>query len=466
MYHGMNGDGASTPSRVAVDRHPPQNMEAEQGLLGSIMLDADCLDDVALIVAPNDFYRDSHAELFRLMVDMRSRGIPIDALTLADELTRLDLFKRFGGEEFLAELHNAPPHSANATYYAKIVYQKATSRRVADASNESLAEVYSNTFTGDELLDAAERRVYAIRESRATGETVRVADVMGGVIELVERRMAGEVIGLTTGLSDLDDVVCGLQPENLIYIAGRTSMGKTALALTMVSHLSINCRVPGLYVSVEMSRQELGERLAVMRSNVDGQQVRQGRLSRDDFGRLKFAANEVATAPLWIDDTPSRNATQICANARRLKAREGIQYIVVDLINRVEGENSAQSRREQMGEISGRLKGLARELKIPVLTLAQLNRQPDAREGNRPRKSDLKECGNLEEDADLVILLHRPEYYDPQDQPGTGLVIVDKNRNGPTGDVKVTYLKRFMRFESHHVIPQPLTQPMDDDTHF
>lgn len=427
---------------------PPQNTDAEQWVLGAILLNDGVLPDVTEILKPDHLYRDTHQVIYRRILSLHAAGKPVDALILADELERHGELAAVGGIEFVADLANTVPHSANATYHAEIVRQKATARQLAEAYTEGLKEVYSNQFSAPDLLDRGERRILEIADADVKGDTVRLGTVLPEVRASILRREQGEVTGLSSGLADLDDVTTGFQPENLIYLAGRTSMGKTAIALNIIDNLAVNQDRPILLVSLEMSRQEIAERLLVARSLVDGHKVRTGsNLSARDREHLNFADGQLMGAPLFIDDTPGRTASQIVANARRHHAREGIQMVVIDLINHVEGEDRTVSRREQMCVISRRFKQLAREIKVPVMVLAQLNRGPDNREGNRPRKSDLKECGNLEEDADVVLLLHRPEYYDPNDEPGVGVVIVDKNRNGPTRDVRVCFRRNVMRFE-------------------
>jgi replicative DNA helicase len=350
----------------------------------------------------------------------------------------------------MAEIQNSVPHAVNARYYAEIVRQKAVSRQLIASYDDGYRDAYSNNFTAGELTEAAERRVFAVAQRQATGGTVPASAVVPEFLETVRRRREGEFLGLTTGLTDLDGVTCGLQPQNLIYVAGRTSMGKTSLGLKLVDHQAVTLRIPVLLVTLEMSRGEIIERLAVARSGVDGKKVRTGDLTDAEFAALERESERVASAPLFIDDTAGRSASQIASNARRHRSREGIGLLVVDLINKVEGDDPRESRREQMCGISARFKTLARELDIPVVVMAQLNRGPESRkeDGYRPRKSDLKECGNLEEDADLVILLHRPEYYDPNEQPGVAVVIVDKNRNGPTQDVKVMFRKATTGFDN------------------
>lgn len=447
ITNGTNGH--TDPHAILSFRLPPQNLEAEMGVLGSVILDGPVMDDVAPVLTAGDFYRDRHQVVYREILALWLDGTPVDALTLADRLQTAGVLAEVGGIEFIAELVNSVPTAANAGYYASIVKQKAISRALVDAHNEGLREAYSNEFTASQLLDAAERRVFAIAEGEATGETTTAGAVVPAVMAAVGMRRAGEVTGLTSGLFDLDDVTTGFQPGNLIYLAGRTSMGKTSISMNIVDHVAVNTRTPVLVVSLEMNRNELVERLIVARSRVDGHKVRTGNnLTDAELARLRHAADDITAAPIFLDDTPTRTMVQITANARRLKARANIGLVVVDYVQLVDGEDRKDSRREQINVISKRLKALARELSVPVIALAQLNRGPENREGNRPRKSDLKECGGLEEDADVVLLLHRPEYYDPNDDPGAATVIVDKNRNGPTRDIKTVFLRNIMRFDN------------------
>lgn len=425
---------------------PPRNLECEVGVIGSVVLDNSELAEVCDRLTPEDFHLPAHQAVWRVILAMHAEGSPIDSLTLGDRLQSLGLLDAAGGPDFLMEIVDRTPHSSSAAHYADIVRGKSVARRLIGVHTDGLKEAYGDQFTAEQLLDRAEQRVLSIANTEATGGTVRIDAVMPDVLAAIERRTQGEITGLSSGLGDLDDATTGFQPENLIYLAGRTSMGKTACSLGIADHLAVANGRPVLFVSLEMSRSEVAERLLVTRSGVDGQRVRTGRLSADDRAKLAMADGQIRSSPIFIDDTAGRTASQIVSNARRFHSREQIQIVFIDLINHVEGENRRESRREQIGVISRRFKGLARELKVPVVVLAQLNREVEGRVGNRPRKSDLKECGNLEEDADVVILLHRPEYYDPNDQPGMATLIVDKNRNGPTRDVKVVFEKNLMRF--------------------
>jgi replicative DNA helicase len=459
--HGhVNGNGHATAPRFEFpDRLPPQNIEAEQGVIGSVLQEWAVMGDVADVLTPDDFYRDAHQSIWRELLWFAAGGLPCDGLILADRLTAKGLIGSVGGREGLVAIQMGVPHAANARHYAEIVKQKSTARALVEMHNEGLRHAYANQRTAEQLTEEAERAVFAIGDRRANGDTVDAAHLMAEVMETAERRRRGELVGLSSGLSDLDDATCGFQPENLIYVAGRTSMGKTALALNVIEHNCVGLRKPVLLVSLEMNRVEIGERLAVSRAGIDGHKYRAGFASDQEMRRFSAAAEQIAEAPLFVDGSCGRNAAQIAANARRHRAKEGIELLVIDLINHVEGDDPSQSRREQMTLISRRFKGIGRELKIPVMVLAQLNRGPENREGNRPRKSDLKECGGLEEDADLVLLLHRPEYYDPNDSPGTATIIVDKNRNGPTRDIRTVFRKDVMRFECLSPAAPPIDCP-------
>lgn len=436
-----------------LDRLPPQNLEAEQGVLGSILQQNETMHDVALILAVDDFYRDAHQVVYKAILGLYDAGKAIDGITLADELTRLGKLEDVGGIEAIADIQNSVPHAANASYYAEIVRQKSISRQLIEAANEMLQEGYSNNFTAEQLLETSERRIFQIADKDAGGETYDAAQAMREVIAAMDRRAYGEFAGISSGLSDLDDVTNGFRPENLIIVAGRPGMGKSALAMNIAEHNAVYHQIPVLFVSLEMSLVELGDRLAASVSGVDSYRIRRGIADESEMRRFRSATETISRAPLFIDVSAGRNVTQIAANARRYKARKGIKLMIVDLLNEIDGDDSRASRREQLASISRRLKSLTRELSIPIIAVAQLNRDPSNREGNRPRMSDLKETGEFEQNAHLVILLHRPEYYKPGDQRGQAVIIVDKNRNGPSGDVNVMFHKQLTRFEC--IVPMP-----------
>lgn len=449
-----NGDGRSgkRPENPALtDRLPPQNLEAEKGVLGSILLDNEVLHEMVTFLNAQDFYRDSHQIIYRAICDLYDENKAVDYITLADELTRRDQFKTIGGDDAFTEIFESVPHAANALHYAQIVRQKSITRQLIEGANEILREGYSNNFTAEELLESAERKVFSIAEDKIKGDTTELLSVLDKAMNRIQERAEHRhpVSGVSTGFLDLDDMTGGFQPQQLIILAARPSMGKTALALNICDHVAVDLNTPVLFVSLEMGNIELAERLLCSRSRVDGHKLRSGHgMATREITLLGDAYMKMRNAPLFIDDTPARNMLQITANARRLKRRNELGLIVVDYIQLIDSDESRDSRQEQIAKISRRLKALARELKVPVIALSQLNRAVENREDRRPRMADLRESGAIEQDADLVLLLHRPEYYDPNDKPGTGVVIVAKNRNGATGDVNLTFLRNITKFEN------------------
>jgi replicative DNA helicase len=447
-----NGNGhsrADVPATLT-DRLPPQNLEAERGVLGGVLLDNDVLHEVVGLLRVEDFYRDSHQVLYRAIRDLYDRGHAVDSITLSEELTKRGEFAKAGGAEGLAEVLGSVPHAANAKFYAEIVRQKAIVRELIEAANEVLREGYANTHSAADLLEMAEQRVFQIAEDGVTGETVELSDVMTQAMDRIVARSEHRhaVTGVGTGFYELDDMTCGFQAGQLIILAARPSMGKTALALNVCEHVAIDQGRAVLFVSLEMGALELAERLLCARAKVDGHKLRTGNLGQREMVVLGEGYNELSHAPMFIDDTPTRNMLQITANARRLKLRRELGLVVVDYIQLVDAEESRDSRQEQIAKISRRLKALARDLKVPVIALSQLNRAVETREDRRPRMADLRESGAIEQDADMVLLLHRPEYYDPNDQPGIAELIVAKNRSGATGTIKLTFLKNLTRFEN------------------
>ncbi len=450
------GPDSSPP--VEGDRLPPQNLEAELGVLGSVLLDNDALHEVVPIVKVEDFYRDSHQTIYRAIRDLYDLGKAIDLITLNEELHKRGEFEAVGGDETLAKIMESVPHSANAKYYAQIVKQKAISRQLIESANQILRDGYSNTFSADELLQAAERKIFAIAEDQATGETVDIKDVIVTAMDRITAKAEDRhaVSGVATGYYDLDEITSGFQGTQLIILAARPSMGKTALALNICEHVICELNKGVLFVSLEMGEVELVDRLLSSRGRVDGYKLRTGKgLGTQDMAQLGRAYTELHKAPLYIDSTPARNMLQITANARRLKLRKDLGMIVVDYIQLVDAEENRDSRQEQIAKISRRLKQLARELNIPVIALSQLNRAVENREDRRPRMADLRESGAIEQDADLVLLLHRPEYYDANDQPGIAELIIAKNRAGATDTVKMTFIKNLTRFENLAQVADP-----------
>jgi replicative DNA helicase len=456
MTHGSrpDEDRRRVPADL-IERVPPQHLDAERAVLGSLMLDPLLCDEVALVVRAEDFYAQPHETLYRHVLAMHNDGQRIDAMLLVERLNQAQQLESIGGLEYLAEVAQSVPTAANAVYYAQIVHDKAVLRNLIHASHDILRESYEQTYDARDLLARAEEKIFAILEAKGTGDLNRMEDILHEALARIDARLAkgAGIGGLSTGFADLDQQTGGLHESELIILAARPSMGKTALAANMAEHVAMDAHVPTLFVSLEMSRLELAERMLCSRGRINGHKLRNGFISVTDRKKLVEASSAMSTAPLFIDDTPSRNMTEIAANARRLRRREGLGLVVIDYLQLIEPDNPKDPRQEQVAKIARRLKGLARELKVPVLCLAQLNRQAEATKDNRPRLSHLRESGAIEQDADVVMFVHRDEYYQTTEEDrarvaGEAEIIISKQRNGPTGEVKLAWLSDYTRFEN------------------
>jgi replicative DNA helicase len=443
------------PEPGAPDRLPPQSKEAEQSVLGSMLRDNGVIGDVVQVLHQVEyFYLDAHRKIFQAMVTLYDRGHPADLVTLAELLKEQKHIEDIGGYVYLGQLWDAAPTAANAEYYARIVRDKALVRNLIHASTEILRDAYDQAQPADELLEGAERKILDIAEMGISGQTVTLQDALREAYDRIDTRATKDqlsVSGLPTGFLDLDELTAGLQNSELIILAARPSVGKTAIALNMVRHIVVEERVPVFFVSLEQSRIELAERLLCSQAKVDSHKLRKGHLGSDDMQKLMEAGDLLRKAKLFIDDSPGQGMLRIAANARRLKLRHHIKLVVIDYLQLIEPDNRRDNRQEQVSQISRRLKFLARELQVPVISLAQLNRGLEDRQGHEPRLADLRESGSLEQDADTVMLLNRPELYEPGQHEGVIEVIVAKQRNGPTGKITLTFLKQFMRFENFAV---------------
>jgi replicative DNA helicase len=452
------GRGSKPDIGSLADRLPPQNLEAEKSLIGSVLWDNDILHDVVGMIGPDDFYRDTHQLIFAAIRDMYESRKGIDAVTLAEELEKRGQFEQVGGNEMLAEVTGIVPHAAHGKYYAEIVRQKSINRHLIEYATEIIHDGYSNEYTGEQLLEQAEKKIFSIAENQVRGDVVEIKDVLSQAMDRIMTRAdtPHAVPGISSGFADLDDITWGFEPGQLIILAGRPSMGKTALALNIAEHVAISLKVPVLFVSLEMGHMEIAERLLSSRSRVDGHDLRTGKgVGNEQALKLARAFNELSQGQMLIDDTPSRNMLQIGASARRLRHRQNVGLILVDYIQLIDAEDGRDSRQEQIAKISRQLKTLARELPVPVIALSQLNRAVESREDRRPRMADLRESGAIEQDADMVLLIHRPEYYDSNDQPGVAELIVAKNRNGRTGSAKLMFHKQFTRFDNLAITVEP-----------
>ncbi len=438
-----------------LDRQPPHNLEAERGVLGSILLLPDVCDEVALVLRAPDFYDDANQRLYEHLLALHDLGRRIDVTLLLERLRSSGDFELIGGAAYLDKVVHSVPHAANATHYAQIVHEKATLRALIHSSTDILREVYDESVDARQMLHRAEEKIFAIFDKRATGQTQTIGDILHLAMERIDRRMNHEHAegGVESGFTDLDALTGGLHDSELTILAARPSMGKTALALNVAEHVSLKLKIPVLFVSLEMSAMELADRVLCSAARINGHRLRNGTISNDERAKLLATAGEVSEAPLLVDDSPSRNMTEIAATARRLKRKQGLGLIVIDYLQLIEPDNPKDPRQEQVARIARRLKGMARELKVPVLCLAQLNRQAEMAKENRPRLSHLRESGAIEQDADVVMFVHRDEYFETSEEDraqvaGEADLIVAKQRNGPTGDVKLTWKKEFTRFEN------------------
>lgn len=436
------------------DRQLPQSVEAERAVLGSILLLPEVFDEVALVVRANDFYDDANRQLYETLLAMHDGGHRIDLMLLVERLKKADIYEAIGGAAYLAEIGRQVPTAAHAEYYAKIVADKSVLRALIHAGIEIQNGAYDPTTETRELLGKAEERVFSILENRGSGHVTPIADVLQQSLDRIDARMEHQSSfgGVETGYVDFDQMTGGLQKSELVILAARPSMGKTALAMNMAEYAAMH-GTPTLFVSLEMSAIELGDRLLCSVARVNGNRLRNGTITHEERRKLINAAAQISQAPLHIDDAPSRTMTEIAANARRLKRRGGLGLIVVDYLQLIDPDNSRDPRQEQVSKISRRLKGLAREMKVPVLCLGQLNRQVESSSSNKPQLSHLRESGAIEQDADVVMFVHREEYYmtneeDREQVRGQADLLIRKQRNGPVGEVKLTWNHEFTRFEN------------------
>jgi replicative DNA helicase len=450
------GHGRAGAASELLDRLPPQSLDAERAVLGSVLLNPVMCDDVALILRPDDFYADPNRILFSHMLAMHDAGRRLDMMLLVESLKAAGDFESVGGSAYLAEVAHAVPVAAHAVDYAEIVRDKAQLRRLIHTTTLVLRDAYDPTIEPRALLNTAEERIFALNDERRSDDVINMRDLMFAAFEKIDHRLQhGGATGKPTGFIDLDRLTGGLHDSELWILAARPSMGKTALATNIAEYVSMEGKHPTLFVSLEMSRLELAQRMLCSRGRINGNKFRGGFLSGQDREELVKASSELSEAPLFVDDTPSRTVTEIASVARRLKRRCGaLGLVVIDYLQLIEPDNPKDPRQEQVAKIARQLKGLARRLELPVLCLAQLNRQADATGGSRPKLSHLRESGAIEQDADLVMFVHRDDYgltrEEAQNQQvaGQAEVIVAKQRNGPTDDVKLHWFHEYTRFES------------------
>ena len=444
-------------------RSMPESLAAEAAVLGSMIVDPECISEVVELVTTDAFYRTEHRYLFEAILELYQKN-PFEKLTdggtlrgidmvlIRDELEKRKQLEGVGGVEYLVKVAESVPSSANVNYYAGIIKEKMLLREIIAAASEILDDAYSEAGEPNEKLDEAERKIFAVTDKKITGTASLLRDLVSHTYELIEKREGSHVTGLATGYHELDGLTCGLQDGEMIIIAGRPSMGKTSLALNISEYIGAELRIPVAIFSLETGRQQLAERFLCSGSEIDSQKVRKGMLSTEDYEQLKEASGALYEAPIYIDDTSTLTPLELRAKARRLKSRYDIQCIIVDYLQLMHlGTGRVESRQQEITTISRYIKSLARELNVPVVVLSQLNRAPEGREGHRPRMSDLRESGSIEQDADVVMLLHREDYYhrEPDYVPNNKAeLIIAKQRNGPTGVVELIFREKFTRFEN------------------
>jgi len=435
-------------------RVPPQSLEAERAVLGSMMLEPEAVGRALEILGDESvFYRDAHRKIFRAMSNLFERGEPIDQVTVAQELSKRNELEEIGGAYELSQLLEIPS-AANMEYYAKIVLEKSTLRQMINVATNAISSAYEQSEDVYELLDRTENEIFRLSDRRLKGGFQPIEPIMTKTMETIEtfHTKQGGVTGVPTGFRDLDDKTSGFQDSDLIIIAGRPSMGKTAFALNIARNVALEDEIPVGIFSLEMASHQLAMRLLCSEARVSSHALRTGKLPDDQYSKLSRVVGRLAEAKIFIDDTPSIPILELRAKARRLKAEHKIGMIIVDYLQLMKGPRGAESRQQEISEISRAMKALAKELDIPVIALSQLSRAVESRGGEkRPMLSDLRESGAIEQDADVVMFVYRPEQYDPKNEnpelEGKAEIIIGKQRNGPTGSIPLTFVKEYARFE-------------------
>ncbi|MGW8304085.1 MAG: replicative DNA helicase [Desulfobacterales bacterium] len=433
-------------------RLPPQSIEAEESLLSAILVDNNTLLDVIEILSTDDFYRTAHQKIFASIMDLFDRGEPVDLVTLANNLKEKGHLEAVGGASYLARLVDAVPVAVNAQHYAKIVADKASLRHLIEKANAITKRCYDDRGNVDDIIDFAETSIFEISERKASQAFYPLSRLIIGNIETLEEKQGNKslVTGVPMGFGHLDNLTSGLQNSDLIILAARPSMGKTALALNIARNAAVDANIPVAVFSLEMSKEQLSLRMLCAEARLDSSRLRGGFFSMDDWRRLTDAAGVLSESPIYIDDSPVLTAMEIRAKARRLKMDKNIGLVIIDYLQLMKAHGSSERRDLEISEMSRSLKALAKELEIPVLALSQLNRMLEQRNDKRPKLSDLRESGALEQDADVVAFIYRDDVYNQDENnplKGTAEIILAKQRNGPTGKVVLTFLDAYTRFE-------------------
>ena len=439
-------------AEIILEKLQPQNLEAEMAVLGSMLLDEEAISVASETLDKDVFYRDAHRKIFEAILDLFNANKAVDLITLTDELKRKGNLEEIGGVSFLTGLANSVPTAANISHYVAIVKEKSILRTLINNATKIVSSCYETDGHIDEVVDLAERLVFEVSDRRHQGTYLHLKEIIKDSIETIDKlyQKKEHVTGVPSGYIDFDLKTAGMQPSDLIIIAGRPSMGKSAFALGIAEYAGVVEKVPVALFSLEMSKEQLVQRMLCAHAKVDAHKVRTGYLATSDWPRLTAAAGKLSEAPIFIDDTPAISVMELRAKARRLKAHQDIQLIILDYMQLMRGSAvSAESRQQEISEISRSLKALARELNVPVIAISQLSRAVESRNDHRPQLSDLRESGAIEQDADVVVLILREEYYNPTpDNQGVAEIIIAKQRNGPVGSMKLAFIKEYTRFEN------------------
>ncbi|MGK5533120.1 replicative DNA helicase [Streptomyces sp. URMC 129] len=444
------GDGADE-ARAAFERVPPQDLAAEQSVLGGMLLSKDAIADVVEVLRGQDFYKPAHETIYSAILDLYAKGEPADPITISAELTKRGELAKVGGAGYVHSLVHTVPTAANAEYYAEIVHDRAVLRRLVQAGTRITQMGYAADGDVDDIVNAAQAEVYAVTEQRTAEDYLPLGEIMEGTLDEIEAisNRSGEMTGVPTGFTDLDSLTNGLHPGQMIVIAARPAMGKSTLALDFARACSIRHKLPSVIFSLEMGRNEIAMRLLSAEARVALHHMRSGSMTDEDWNRLARQMAEVNEAPLYIDDSPNLSMMEIRAKCRRLRQRNDLRLVIIDYLQLMQtgGSRRPESRQQEVSEMSRNLKLLAKELEVPVVALSQLNRGPEQRTDKRPMVSDLRESGSIEQDADMVILLHREDAYEKESpRAGEADLIVAKHRNGPTATITVAFQGHYSRF--------------------
>nr|WP_240503531.1 replicative DNA helicase [Natranaerobius trueperi] len=433
------------------DRLPPQNVEAEQSVLGAMLIDGEAISTVTEILKTNDFYKDSHEKIYEAILKLGEEGEPVDLVTLSEQLRNDGILEAIGGIDYLTDLANAVPTSAHVHYYAKIVQEKSLLRQLISASTKIVSMSYEDPDEVEKLLDESEKLIFEVSQKTSTQDFVPVKEVLMETFDKIEHlyHNQGNVTGIPTGFIDLDQRLSGLQPSDLVILAARPSMGKTTLALNMAQHIAVKEDRPVAIFSLEMSKDQLVQRMLCAEAQIDAHRLRTGNLSSEDWPKMTKAIGPLSEAPIFIDDTASITVMEMRAKARRLKAEHGLEAIFIDYLQLMQGSKNPENRQQEISQISRALKSLAKELNVPVISLSQLSRAVEQRQEKRPMLSDLLESGGIEANADVVLFIYRDDYYNPDsEKQNIAEVIVAKQRNGPIGTVDLWFENQHNKFLS------------------